>query len=196
MSSEEPPKKKRKKERAEKEKGSTASAVVPTASAVVPTAGAAASQFMDRHQASYQTDANGFAVIAQPMAGEKLTKKCLKLIKKGKEAKCVHRGVKEVVKALRKDKKGIVLLAANISPIDVLSHVPGVCEAKDVPYIWLPSKEDIGAAALTKRASSVMLVVRGEQDGALHNKILLCKSSEVSLWIAAFDNSLQATTIW
>eukprot|EP00457_Paulinella_chromatophora_P011070 gb/GEZN01011195.1/.p1 GENE.gb/GEZN01011195.1/~~gb/GEZN01011195.1/.p1 ORF type:complete len:200 (-),score=68.69 gb/GEZN01011195.1/:355-954(-) len=199
MSAEEPPKKKSKKSKKSKKakdegsvaENSSSSSSSPVASSsasssVSPSSTTTPSEFMEKHQASYQSDEQGFAKIAAPMAGEKLTKKCLKLIKKGKEAKSVHRGVKEVVKALRNGKKGVVLLAANISPIDVLSHLPGLCEAKEVPYIWLPSKEDIGAAALTKRSSSVMLVMRGEAEDAPHNKTF----DEVK------EKIIQATPAW
>ena len=59
--------------------------------------------------------------IADPLAGDKLQKKLLKLIQKGMKDKLVKRGVKETVKAVRKGAKGIVIIAADISPIDVLS---------------------------------------------------------------------------
>lgn len=42
------------------------------------------------------------SVIAQPLAGKKLTKKLLKVVKKAAASKILRRGVKEVVKVLRK----------------------------------------------------------------------------------------------
>jgi len=44
--------------------------------------------------------------IANPLAEEKLCKKVLKLCKKASKRKQIRRGVKEVVKALRKKQKG------------------------------------------------------------------------------------------
>lgn len=35
----------------------------------------------------------------------------------------------------------------NVSPIDVYSHIPGICEEKDIPYIFTPSREHLGLAA-------------------------------------------------
>ena len=40
--------------------------------------------------------------IADPLAGDKLTKKLLKLVRKAMKDKIVRRGVKETVKAVRK----------------------------------------------------------------------------------------------
>lgn len=55
--------------------------------------------------------------------------------------KCLKRGVKEVVKALRKGEKGLLLLASNITPVDVISHLPLMAEeASGVEYCWVLSK--------------------------------------------------------
>ncbi|KAF9582832.1 snoRNA-binding protein [Lunasporangiospora selenospora] len=99
--------------------------------------------------------------IARPLAEDKLTKKLLKTVKKAAKAKHVKRGVKEVVKGLRKGEKGLVLIAGDISPIDVITHVPVLCEDNDVPYVFLPSKEELGTAGSTKRPTSCMMVVLG-----------------------------------
>lgn len=35
----------------------------------------------------------------------------------------------------------ICILAGDISPIDVLTHIPIVCEDHGIPYVYVPSKE-------------------------------------------------------
>merc|ERR1712196_657599 len=95
---------------------------------------------------------------AKPLADSKLSKKLFKCIKKATKTKQVLRGVKEVVKAVRKGQKGVCVIAGNISPMDVISHLPILCEDNDVPYIYVRSKEDLGAAGLTKRPTSCMLI--------------------------------------
>ena len=81
--------------------------------------------------------------------------------------KCLKRGVKEVVKSLRKspsataaglEPPGIVILAADISPMDVISHIPVLCEDHAVPYIYVTSRAELGAASQTKRPTSVVLI--------------------------------------
>ena len=96
--------------------------------------------------------------IANPLSTRKVAKKCLKLVKKASKTKSIRRGVKEVVKAIRKGEKGVVILAGNVTPIDVITHIPILCEESNIPYIFVPSKEDLGAAGNTKRATSVILV--------------------------------------
>ena len=113
---------------------------------------------------SYEERAKHVSVISKPLAGKKLTKKIYKVVKKAAKAKAVKRGVKEVVKGLRKGNKGLCVIAGDISPIDVISHLPVLCEEADVPYIFVPSKVDLGAAGQTKRPTSCTLVVSGGAD--------------------------------
>merc|ERR1711937_103069 len=102
-----------------------------------------------------------------PLADRKLSKKLFKCIKKATKSKQVLRGVKEVVKAVRKGTKGLAVIAGNISPMDVISHLPILCEDKDVPYVYVRAKEELGAAGLTKRPTSCMLIapsVKGSEE--------------------------------
>lgn len=115
------------------------------------------------------------SVIANPLAGKKLTKSVLKVIQKASAAKLVRRGVKEVVKALKKDEKGLCVIAGDISPIDVICHIPIYCEEKLVPYIYVPSKEDLGSASQTKRPTSIVMVKAGS-DAELKSMLEECVS--------------------
>ncbi len=76
----------------------------------------------------------------------------------------MKRGVKEVVKAIRKGQKGLCVLAGDISPIDVICHIPVLCEDNNVPYVYVAAKEDLGAAASTKRPTSVVLIGVSKDD--------------------------------
>ena len=73
--------------------------------------------------------------------------------------KQVRRGVKEVVKQLKTAREGLCVIAGDISPIDVITHVPMLCEEAGVQYVYVHSKEQLGAAGMTKRPTSVMLVL-------------------------------------
>ncbi|ODQ82239.1 hypothetical protein BABINDRAFT_158875 [Babjeviella inositovora NRRL Y-12698] len=118
--------------------------------------------------------------FAKPLAPKKLNKKVLKTVKKASKAKHVKRGVKEVVKSLRKGEKGLVIVAGDISPADVISHLPVLCEDNSVPYVFLPSKEDLGSAGATKRPTSCVMIVPG---GSGKNK----KSEKSEEYRESFD---------
>ena len=87
--------------------------------------------------------------------------------------KTLKRGVKEVVKSLRKSAANptasssslppaIVILAADISPYDVISHIPVLCEDHNVPYVYVPCRAELGAAGSTKRPTGVVMVTPQE----------------------------------
>ncbi|XP_010261797.1 PREDICTED: H/ACA ribonucleoprotein complex subunit 2-like protein [Nelumbo nucifera] len=107
------------------------------------------------------------APIAKPLAGKKLCKRTLKLVRRASESKCVKRGVKEVVKSIRRGNKGLCVIAGNISPIDVITHVPILCEEADIPYVYVPSKEDLATAGATKRPTCCVLVLTKPTKGEL-----------------------------
>lgn len=111
---------------------------------------------------SYEELVQLVSIIAKPMASRKLTKRLYKTVRKAKKAKKLRRGVREVVKALRKNEKGVVVLAGDVSPVDVISHIPVFCEEKDVPYCYVPSRKDLGLAGGTMRPTSVVLIQSGK----------------------------------
>ena len=113
---------------------------------------------------SYEDRCMAINVISKPLASKKSTKKLHKLIKKASSAKHIRRGVKEVVKGIRKGDKGLAILAGDIFPLDVISHLPLLLEEHDIPYVFVPSKQDLGAAAATKRPTSCVLVKTPKKD--------------------------------
>eukprot|EP00752_Nemacystus_decipiens_P012237 g10846.t1 len=106
----------------------------------------------------YEVRMKAVTVISKPMADEKKTKKFYKLVKRAAKEKICRRGVKEVCKGIRQGRKGICIIAGDISPIDVISHMAFYCEEQGVNYIYVPSKVDLGAAAKTKRPTSCVMI--------------------------------------
>eukprot|EP01012_Entosiphon_sulcatum_P007052 TRINITY_DN1349_c0_g2_i1.p1 TRINITY_DN1349_c0_g2~~TRINITY_DN1349_c0_g2_i1.p1 ORF type:complete len:201 (+),score=47.97 TRINITY_DN1349_c0_g2_i1:51-605(+) len=98
--------------------------------------------------------------IATPFATSdtKLAKKIFSLVRHAREKRALWIGIKDVGKAVRKNRKGLCVLAANISPMDCISHVPGLMEDNKIPYIWLASKREIGQAVGAKRTISCVLI--------------------------------------
>ncbi|KAI0045299.1 L30e-like protein, partial [Auriscalpium vulgare] len=103
--------------------------------------------------------------IAHPLAQKKLLKKIHKTIKKASKARQVKRGVKEVAKSIRKGEKGLLILAADITPIDIISHLPVLSEEAQIPYIFVTSKEELGHASSTKRPTSCVMVCPDSKRG-------------------------------
>ncbi|XP_071426328.1 H/ACA ribonucleoprotein complex subunit 2 [Pithys albifrons albifrons] len=112
---------------------------------------------------SYQEQLNFLNPIAQPLASRKLTRKLYKCIRKAAKHKQIRRGVKEVQKFINKGEKGIAVLAGDTLPIDVYCHIPIMCEDRNLPYAYVPSKSDLGAAAGSKRPTCVIMIKPHEE---------------------------------
>ena len=118
---------------------------------------------VEQEASSYEELAARVIPIAKPLACKKLAGRLYKAIRKAAKHKTLRRGVKEVTKSLRKGEKGIAVLAGDISPLDVISHVPVYCEEQSVPYVFVPSRFDLGSASLTKRPTSVVLIKQNKE---------------------------------
>jgi H/ACA ribonucleoprotein complex subunit 2 len=69
-----------------------------------------------------------------------------------------------VVKAIKKGSTGIVILAADVTPVDVISHIPILCEDAGIPYIFVRSRMELGIAAETKKPTSVVLMLKPKNE--------------------------------
>ncbi|KAF6002768.1 snoRNA-binding protein [Cyanidiococcus yangmingshanensis] len=96
--------------------------------------------------------------IAHPLAGRKVTKRVMKLAKKLAARKQLRRGVKEVVKSIRRGARGFCVMGADVAPVDVIAHIPVLCEEAGILYCFVPSREVLGTAALLKRPTSVIFL--------------------------------------
>ncbi|RWS06240.1 H/ACA ribonucleoprotein complex subunit 2-like protein, partial [Dinothrombium tinctorium] len=99
------------------------------------------------------------SVIAKPMASKKLAKKLFKLIRKAAKRKTFLRsGLKDVQTRIRKGETGLVVFAGDVTPIDVMSHLPVVCEERGLPYVYVPLRYDISTAMGVKRPCLMVLI--------------------------------------
>ena len=114
---------------------------------------------------TYEERCLAINILASPLASKKSTKRAHKLVRKASQSKSLRRGVKELVKGLRKGDKGLAIIAGDVFPIDVISHLPLLLEEHNVPYLFVPSKRDLGAAACTKRPTSCVLIKENNKKG-------------------------------
>ena len=81
---------------------------------------------------------------ATPMADNDLTKNIFTLIEKTNQIKKIKKGANEVSKSLNRDQAELIILAADATPLEIILHIPLLCEDKSVPYIFVPSMIELG----------------------------------------------------
>uniref|UniRef100_A0A1A9WCS9 H/ACA snoRNP protein NHP2 n=1 Tax=Glossina brevipalpis TaxID=37001 RepID=A0A1A9WCS9_9MUSC len=125
-----------------------------------------------KEEESYDDKLKYVNSIARPIASKKLSKKCYKLIKKAVKHKTyVRNGLKDVQTRLRKGERGLVIFAGDVTPIDIMCHLPAVCEEKGIPYIYTPSRADLGAAMGVKRGTIALLIRENAEYQDLYDEL-------------------------
>lgn len=76
--------------------------------------------------------------IANPTADEKASGHILKMAKTQLETNSLVSGIKACQKALlRAESPGLMVLNARTSPMDLITHIPILCEERGIPYIFV-----------------------------------------------------------
>lgn len=79
------------------------------------------------------------------------------------EVKGVKRGTNETTKAVERGLAKIVFIAKDVDPPEIVAHLPLLCKEKKIPYMFVPSKAELGkAAGLDVAAASVCIIDPGE----------------------------------
>lgn len=94
-----------------------------------------------------------------PLADEDLTVKILDLVQQAANYKQIKKGANEATKALNRGQAEFIIMAADAEPLEILLHLPLLCEDKNVPYVFLPAKSSLGRACGVSRpviASSII----------------------------------------
>jgi len=97
-----------------------------------------------------------------------LADKVLQLVQVASETGKIRVGTNEVTKSSERAEAKLIVMAEDVDPVEILVHVPMLCEEKRIPYVYVPKKLRLGqAAGLSKPAASVAIVEPGEAKALL-----------------------------
>merc|ERR1712194_503426 len=88
---------------------------------------------------------------AFPMADAELTVALLELVQQATNYKQTKKGANEATKTLNRGISELIVMAGDAEPIEILLHLPLLCEDKNVPYVFVPSKIALGRACGVSR---------------------------------------------
>lgn len=84
-------------------------------------------------------------------------KNAISTIADAKDSK-IRKGMNEVTKSIERGNAKIVIMAGDVSPPEILLHVPLLCEEKKIPYAYLPTKKEVGVVAKINVGSSAISI--------------------------------------
>jgi len=88
---------------------------------------------------------------AWPLADADLTNSILELVQQACQYKQLKKGANEATKTLNRGVSEFIVLTADTEPLEILLHLPLLCEEKNVPYVFVPSKAALGRACNVSR---------------------------------------------
>jgi len=88
-----------------------------------------------------------------------LQAKALEVLETARNTGKIRKGANEVTKAVEKKIAKLVIIAKDVSPPEIVMHLPMLCEEKEVPYLYVDKKEDMGKAAGLKVSTSAACII-------------------------------------
>merc|ERR1719213_929563 len=101
-----------------------------------------------------------------PKADNKLTKEIMEILNQATHMKKLKKGANETTKALNRGMADLVILAADTEPLEIILHLPLLCEDKNVPYVYVGKQADLGRACGVSRNIIAVAIMKDEK-GAL-----------------------------
>lgn len=85
-----------------------------------------------------------------------------------KDSGKIRKGTNEVTKSIERGIAKLVVIAEDVDPPQVVAHLPILCEERKVPYLYVPSKQELGkASGLDVASAAVAIIDSGEASKAL-----------------------------
>jgi len=106
---------------------------------------------------------------AWPVADAALTQEILDLTQQASHYKQLKKGANEATKTLNRGISEIIILAADTQPLAILLHLPLLCEDKNVPYVYVPSKSALGRACGVSRAVIAVSITTNEASDLMNS---------------------------
>lgn len=84
-------------------------------------------------------------------------KDTLATISETKDSK-IRKGMNEVTKSIERGIAKFVVMAEDVSPPEILFHIPLLCDEKQIPFAYLSTKKELGNAVKINVGSSAIAV--------------------------------------
>ncbi len=94
---------------------------------------------------------------------KELSDKILQTIQEIRSGGKIRKGTNETTKSVERNEAKFVAIAADVNPPEIIQHIPMLCDEKRIPYAFVSTKADLGAAAgLPVGTSAIAVVSAGE----------------------------------
>ena len=90
---------------------------------------------------------------------KELADKIFQLVELARDTGKVRKGSNEVTKLVEKGKAHFVVMSEDVTPEEILAHMPLLCEEKGIPYAYVPNKQELGIASGLEKPTAAIAVI-------------------------------------
>jgi len=103
-------------------------------------------------------------------APKELQDRAYEIVEVARDTGKVRKGTNETTKAIERGRAKFVVIAEDVDPPEIVFHLPLMCEEKNIPYIYVPSKAKLGTAlGIDVASASAAIIDPGEAKGMLED---------------------------
>lgn len=78
---------------------------------------------------------------------KEVSEKAYEAVQMARDTGRLRKGMNEVTKGIERSSVSLVVIAEDIDPEEVVMHLPVLCEEKQIPFAYVPAKQELGKAA-------------------------------------------------
>ncbi len=99
---------------------------------------------------------------------KELADKAYEAVEGARDTGKLRKGTNESTKAIERKQAALVVIAEDVEPAEIVAHLPPLCDEKGIPYIYVPSKRELGAAAgINVGSAAITIAEAGRAEAAV-----------------------------
>ena len=87
-----------------------------------------------------------------------LVPQIIEMLSVAKDSGKIKKGVNETTKSIERKTAQFVVLAGDVTPEEVVIHIPMLCKEHNIPYAFVKTKKDLGIAVGVEVGTSAIAV--------------------------------------
>ncbi|MCJ7760373.1 MAG: 50S ribosomal protein L7Ae [Candidatus Bathyarchaeota archaeon] len=96
---------------------------------------------------------------------KEIAEKAVQVLQVAKDTGKIRKGTNESTKAIERGVAKLVLIAEDVEPPQIVAHLPILCEERKIPYLFVPTKLELGRSAGIEVGSAAISIVEPGEAG-------------------------------
>jgi len=87
-----------------------------------------------------------------------LVPQIMEMLSVAKDGGKIKKGINETTKSIERKTAQFVIVAGDVTPEEIVVHIPMLCKENGIPYAFLPTKKDLGTSVGVDVGTSAVAV--------------------------------------